>query len=200
MGAVIARMAHISDITGYWPKNPVEKKHWCMAASLGNETYYCDGPQEDAPAPDPDFSYSVFSCREAKCQTCLDVSPQLFPDRTLWPRAGQIIGDLVRDPKPQEIHFTWHSLKNAAGAGCEVCSILKEGIEQLCGALRFEDAAVFCLEILEASTVKITHEKPEETVAEVKSSRLAIEFHSTISQSSRILKIFTAPTHFQGEA
>jgi len=179
MGTVLGRMLKFEDVTRYWPPNIADKKHWCM----GGKEHYCDDDPAAIQSQDDDlpFDYSSFRCREATCQTCLDLDPNFYPSRSLWP------GDqwVKKDQKSREIHFTWKSMKEAAYGDCETCGILEEGIRLVGGAGEgvLDELSVFCLEILEGFTVRITLEIPIEQGELRTKEKLAVEFHSILGMS-----------------
>lgn len=175
------RIALGNALERYWPPNHATKKHhWCLDSSREEGLYYCDDSSVGSPQYDPHFDYSVFGCRAAKCQTCLDVNPEFYPPRELW------LGlNLDKDPKSREIHCTWGALRHSKDSGCETCRILVEGIEFVsCGMKEFGTGSVFRVDILEGFTVKVTLETaPEEEEESIQLHKFAVEFHSRAGQS-----------------
>jgi hypothetical protein len=180
MGNIVGRALHLEDVTRNWPKNCASKKHWCFETGPNpdHHSHYCDDPHVGDPQYDADFDYSVFRCREAKCQTCLDLNRELYPARALWPGDSWI----KVDPQSQEIHVTWNSLLESASGGCELCSVLEEGIRLVGGSRNFVPHNVFCVELLEGFTVRVTHEKPVEANMADEKERLVVEFHGSVGE------------------
>lgn len=177
MGNTIGRALCAGDVTRNWPPSHANKKHWCFeyGSDSGSSKHYCDDPQVGDPQYDTNFDYAVFRCREARCGTCLDLNPNLYPARELW-RGNQW---LKVDPQSREIHVTWKSLLESASGSCEICSVLKEGVNLVGGSISFGPDSVFCVELLEAFTVRLTHETPMEGAMDQK-ERLIVEFHSCV--------------------
>jgi hypothetical protein len=182
MGNVIGHVLGFGDVTKSWPQNFAKKKHWCYEATghddqSRNYQHYCDDPQVSGPQYDAHFDYSVFRCGGARCQTCLDLNPELYPARRLWP------GDKWKkvDSQSQEIHVTWNSLLQSTSSGCKLCSILKEGIGAISSSVTLVSNDVFCVELLQGFTVRVTLEKPTENSIEKKES-LVVEFHSIVGK------------------
>jgi hypothetical protein len=141
---------------------------------MDNNKHYCDDPSIGGAQHDLSFDYSVFRCREANCQTCLDLNPDCFPARSLIP------GDqwISKDPKSKDIHVTWKSLVESASGGCEVCGVLEEGLRVVGRReMRVDLENVFCVGLLEGFTVRVTQEKPMEQGTLGVKDRFAVEFH-----------------------
>lgn len=174
MGNIITRIMNMKDRSRKWPPKYTNKKHWCFESGTTGEytQHYCDEPSAGGSKYDTNFDYSVFSCRKAKCQTCVDLDPELYPDRAMW---HETLYWKEFDPEAREIHVTWKSLLESAIGGCEICSILKEGISRVGGSKAKVPENIFCIELLNGFTVRLTHETPDDPVEEVE--RLVVEFH-----------------------
>ncbi|PVH67844.1 HET-domain-containing protein [Cadophora sp. DSE1049] len=176
MGNIIG---HLVDVTDNWPPNHANKKHWCYEAGSNpdHDKHYCDDPNIGSPQYDTDFDYSVFRCREARCQTCLDLNPELYPARGLWSGTN----GKKADPQSREIHVTSKSLLESTSGGCKICSVLKEGIGLVGGSKALVPNNVFSVELLKGFTVRVTHETPMKSATE-EEERLAIELHSSFDE------------------
>ena len=182
MGNIVGHVLSFEDVTRNWPQSYTQKKHWCYEATgpvdqPHHYQHYCDDTQIGDPQYDAHFDYSVFRCWEARCQTCLDLNPQHYPARGLWP------GDKWKkvDSQSQEIHVTWKSLLEAISSGCKVCSILKEGIDAISSPVTLVSSDVFCVELLKGFTVRVTLEKPMEKGVK-KKENLVVEFHRCVGK------------------
>jgi hypothetical protein len=176
-------MMDAGDPTKQWPPNFADKRHWCLAydhCAENGRNYYCDDPQDGKTGLDSQPDYSVFSCNKSACQTCLNLNPAHFPARQLYPGSQYE----KKNPRSQEIHFTWKALEESASKGCETCSVIEEGIRSARGltGIKTEIAEVYCLEILQGFTVRVTQEKKDSERSK-KEDRLAIEFYSHAGKS-----------------
>ncbi|RDW71839.1 hypothetical protein BP5796_07873 [Coleophoma crateriformis] len=107
------------------------------------------------------------------------MDPKFYPPRELW------LGlNLHKDPKSREIHCTWGALSSSRDNGCETCGILIEGIESVgSGTTEFDTGSVFCVEILESFTVKVTCERAPEGEHLIELDKFAVEFHGCADQA-----------------
>jgi hypothetical protein len=185
MGNIIS---HLADRTDNWPPNYANKKHWCYEAGSNPDHYqhYCDDVDIGSPQYDTAFDYSVFRCRKARCQTCLDLNPELYPARDLWPRTQRD----KADAHSRQIHVTSESLLESSSSGCKICSVIVEGIVLVGDSKALVSNAVFRIELLEGFTVRVTHETPGKSTTE-EEERLTVELHSGVGKwlSTRQSKI-----------
>jgi hypothetical protein len=142
--------------------------------------HFCHDSTPDSPEHDPKFDYDVFACRGAKCQICVDVNPALYPSRDRWRGSSS----MKKDPKSREIHCTWGSLAKSKDNGCEFCGILVEGILKVHdGVQELTSELVFCVELLESFTVRVTLERlPVGDNLEIL-HKFSVEFHTVFITS-----------------
>lgn len=156
--------------------------HWCLDRETGKEPmlHFCHDSTPDSPEHDPEFDYDVFTCRGAKCQVCVDVDPSLYPSRERWRGSSS----MRKDSKSREIHCRWGSLVKSKDDGCEFCGILVEGVLSFHdGVQELTSESVFCVELLEGFTVRMTLEnRPVGDELEL-IHKLSVEFHTVFHTS-----------------
>lgn len=178
MGNIIARVSGAYDVTRRWPQDYANKRHWCYEWRLGTGApeHYCDDAKIGGTRQDLNFDYTVFQCRYARCQTCLDLNRNLYPPRELWKGDDSKI---IVDSQSREIHVTWKGLTESS---CEFCSVLQEGINSVAAAQTLIPESVFCLELLEGFTVRATHEVSQKQHGGTEDEKLVAEFYSNDSE------------------
>jgi hypothetical protein len=82
--------------------------HWCLKAIDPLEGHFQD-------CREPDLK---LDCRAARCNTCVDLNYDFYPNNLgLWPRRW--------------ISTTLYNIKKSATSGCKHCSLLFDGIKRV---------------------------------------------------------------------